>query len=301
MSHVSPTSFASNVLPLTVQQQDPLILLEELFELSLGITKETSLKIDKNMQELLEGLAKIIEVVSKNKVEEIKKELDAFVKKLEKQKKGSVLQKFLKALGVLALALAAVSTVVNPTPASAVLLALTFAMVLEPMISGAAGSKSVVESGMQKLIQALSDKIGTTAGAICSALLVCMLAFVLCSAATGLAARFAATAANSASKSVLTKLFDFLNVIRNDKNTLNNFHAIFNSAEAGVLLAQGVLQMELAKVRLDIAKYVQQGDLSRADFQLVEQIFQMLQEVLENKQSFRTEHRSSSTSLLLTK
>ena len=144
----------------------------------------------------------------KAKVAKVKEQVEDYLEKLDQSRKANGLQKFFKALGILGFILAIVAAVFVPTPMTIGLLVVATAMFLEPLISNAAGSESILESGMKAMFEALNDAVGPVGAAILASVIMLAVALLAASAvAAGVSMMTTGmSAAMQAAKTFLTEI-----------------------------------------------------------------------------------------------
>lgn len=216
--------------------------------------------------EKLSDFAGILERAEGEKLNRIKKHLDEYIAHMEKAKKAEKLGGILKALGFLGLILAAIMTVLTPSPMSLALLVVAIAMAFEPLLAEAAGSESIIQKSMSALAKALGDKFGEVGGMI-AAMLVVMASMVALSVGVGAGvSAIGSSMANTtgrmatATQSItgaFRNLFSDMNLTERQVMALRKFMGAIESsvlaAMAGVQAGQGVVRFQAAELFKDVA------------------------------------------------
>lgn len=216
--------------------------------------------------EKMSDFAGILERAEGEKLNRIKKHLDEFIAHLEKAKKAEKLGGILKALGFLGLILAAIMTVLTPSPMSIALLVVAIAMAFEPLLAEAAGSESLIQKTMSGLAKALSEALGEVGGMIATMLIV-MAAMVVMSvgAGAGISALSNAVAGGASRMAAATQtvtsafrnLFSDLALTERQVLALRKFMGAIEGsvllAMSGVQTGQGVARFQAAELFKEVA------------------------------------------------
>lgn len=255
-----------------------------------------------NNREAMQQFFEILSNGDKNKAAYMMEILEKNLDQLKKQSKAKGLKIFMKILSVIAIVLAALVVLINPTPFAVAMLLISLAMFVEPMIADAAGYDSLVNSAFKELFEVFKDMgMPVWAAAILMAVLVVVLVLVSAYglaalgkllAETGgkifqglstLAATGSGTAANAAGTTtkaaetlmkVLNDLMTWLKsfVTENVKNIVFAADMVSLTASTGLELGQGILKFDVSKSQVEIDKLmafvdmiVQSMDLTRED------------------------------------
>lgn len=202
--------------------------------------------------------------------------LDEYIKQLQKQRKSSGLQKFLKALGPIGMVIAAVAAFIAPSPLTIALLVVAVAMFLEPMISKAAGAESLIEQGMEEIFKGLKDTLGPVAAAVVAALLLILIVILATVAiAAGLTAASAATSTSTASAGAtaqaltqfmkeLPKLLGQAFTSSLDPAKTQQLQLFLEFAQGVILAVQAGIQIDVALINFEIAKLMRAFGVEQA-------------------------------------
>lgn len=117
-----------------------------------------------------------------------------FMEQCKKSRKGGLLAKIGRALGIIAFCFAVVAVVVAPSPLTLSLCVMSAVLVFEPMISEAAGKESLVNQGMAALLKCCIEAFGKEAGV---AVAVIALVVITVAATALMAAAFSALASGA--------------------------------------------------------------------------------------------------------
>jgi len=210
------------------------------------------------------------------KAEHAIKQMDEYIKQLQKQRKSSGLQKFLKALGPIGMVIAAVAAFIAPSPLTIALLVVAVAMFLEPMISKAAGAESLIEQGMEEIFKGLKDTLGPVAAAVVAALLLILIVILATVAiAAGLTAASAATSTSTASAGAtaqaltqfmkeLPKLLGQAFTSSLDPAKTQQLQLFLEFAQGVILAVQAGIQIDVALINFEIAKLMRAFGVEQA-------------------------------------
>lgn len=261
--------------------------------------------LQKIMQANAEAMEQFFVILSngdKNKAAYMMEVLNKNLEQLEKQEKSKGLNIFLKILSVVALVLAALVVLINPTPFAVAMLLISIAMFMEPMVADAAGYESLVGKAFKEIFEVFKDMgMPVWAAAILMAVLVIVLvivsayglaalgkllaefggkAFQMLSTVAATGSTTAANAAGSATKAaetvakIINDLMTWLKsfVTDNIKNIIFAADMVSLTASSGAELAQGVLkfqvtesQVEMDKLQAFVDMIVNSLDLTRED------------------------------------
>lgn len=207
------------------------------------------------------------------KAEHVIKQVDEYIKQLEKQRKSSGLQKFLKALGPIGIVVAALAAFIAPSPLTVAMLVVAVAMFLEPMISKAAGAESIMEQGMGEIFKGLNDALGPVGAAIVAAmLLVVILVLATAAIAAGLAVFNAASSATAttASQALMQFLKELPKLIGQtfscgmDPAKTKQLQLFLEFAQSTILMVQAGIQVDVALINFEVAKLMRGFNIEQA-------------------------------------
>lgn len=213
------------------------------------------------------------------KAEKVIEQVNEFLEALEKSKKASGLKKFFDALGAFGVALAMISAVLAPSPATIALVVIAIALFIEPMISAAAGQDSLIAKGTSALVEALSEFMGPEAAAVVATLLVVMVLLIVtkgpkvlcdllknCSSTRLQAVRQMAT-------QLPAQVSRFLGTSVNSSKSVA-FRVFLERLESLVMLAQAGVQVPMATLQYEAA-------VMMAEYQFDEALIAALQAILD--------------------
>ena len=261
MGTVAATELPSLPVSLDVEGGDVYEMLAEHMVSTLKMVRDT-------VATYLEGLSG----AERARAEHAIKQMNEYIEKLEKQRKSSGLQKFLKALGPIGLIIAAIAAFIAPSPMTIALLVVAVALFLEPMISKAAGAQSIVEQGMGEIFKGLSEVMGPVAAAVIAAvLLLVIVIFATAAVAAGLALFNAtATTASTAMQAILQYLKDLPKLIMQaftttlDPAKTQKLQTFLEFAQSTILAAQAGIQVDMATINFEIAKLMRSFGIEQA-------------------------------------
>lgn len=261
MGTVAATELPSQPVSLDVEGGDVYEMLAEHMVSTLKMVRDT-------VATYLEGLSG----AERARAEHAIKQMNEYIEKLEKQRKSSGLQKFLKALGPIGLIIAAIAAFIAPSPMTIALLVVAVALFLEPMISKAAGAQSIVEQGMGEIFKGLSEVMGPVAAAVIAAvLLLVIVIFATAAVAAGLALFNAtATTASTAMQAILQYLKDLPKLIMQaftttlDPAKTQKLQTFLEFAQSTILAAQAGIQVDMATINFEIAKLMRSFGIEQA-------------------------------------
>lgn len=261
MGTVAATESPSQPVSLDVEGGDVYEMLAEHMVSTLKMVRDT-------VATYLEGLSG----AERARAEHAIKQMNEYIEKLEKQRKSSGLQKFLKALGPIGLIIAAIAAFIAPSPMTIALLVVAVALFLEPMISKAAGAQSIVEQGMGEIFKGLSEVMGPVAAAVIAAvLLLVIVIFATAAVAAGLALFNAtATTASTAMQAILQYLKDLPKLIMQaftttlDPAKTQKLQTFLEFAQSTILAAQAGIQVDMATINFEIAKLMRSFGIEQA-------------------------------------
>jgi hypothetical protein len=261
MGTVAVTESPSQSVSLDVEGGDVYEMLAEHMVSTLKMVRDT-------VATYLEGLSG----AERARAEHAIKQMNEYIEKLEKQRKSSGLQKFLKALGPIGLIIAAIAAFIAPSPMTIALLVVAVALFLEPMISKAAGAQSIVEQGMGEIFKGLSEVMGPVAAAVIAAvLLLVIVIFATAAVAAGLALFNAtATTASTAMQAILQYLKDLPKLIMQaftttlDPAKTQKLQTFLEFAQSTILAAQAGIQVDMATINFEIAKLMRSFGIEQA-------------------------------------
>lgn len=230
-----------------------------------------------------------LEGAERAKYEAIKTQVDEYLVQLEKSKNLSGLAKFFKALGGLGVALAFLTAILIPTPMTISLLIVSMVMVLEPLISNAAGAESLLERGMNEMFQGLSEIVGPVGAAVLGAVIILALTFV-CAAMLARGLSMIGSFANASAQtgnSLATLIPSYLSRMFNGTLSPAQNAAVIRFLEviqAAVLMAQGGLQIDMAMLQRDIAVILADLDVDQAIIDGMSRLIEMVTQDLQTWQ-----------------
>ncbi|WP_334118545.1 type III secretion system translocon subunit SctE [Limnobacter sp.] len=244
---------------------------EDIFFENLAIfTLDNLEKARDTLTELMKGL----EGTERNKVSYIRDQVDKFIEQLKKSKKGGILGKIFKALGIVGLILAALVACLVPTPMTIAVFAVALVMVMEPLLAEAAGHDSLIQKGMGEMMKGLSEVFGPIGGAIVGAIIILVLVLAITAAAAGgiSAAGSAIGQSTSATAQFLRQLPALLKNFITGELTVAQQGAILRfleAMEAAITMAQGGLQFEMGRLQLEIANLMHAFNIDQAFIDLI--------------------------------
>lgn len=241
------------------------------------ILADVTLNTLKVLRDTIETYMEGTQGAERAKLGAVKKQIEDYIASLEAAKKAGSLAKVLGALGKIGVALAFVCAIVAPSPMTIGLLVVSLAMMLEPMISDAAGEKSLIESGMGEMFSWLNDQVGSTAAIVLMSL--AMLAIVVASTA---AVSAGVSAAGAAASSVMQALRNFVTTFTlpmvgtiQQSPKLVQFLELLQST---MMLAQGGVQIDMAILQLKAAELMKDSEVGQAVIDALVQMIKMAQQ-----------------------
>jgi hypothetical protein len=241
------------------------------------ILADVTLNTLKVLRDTIETYMEGTQGAERAKLGAVKKQIEDYIASLEAAKKAGSLAKVLGALGKIGVALAFVCAVVAPSPMTIGLLVVSLAMMLEPMISDAAGEKSLIESGMGEMFSWLNDQVGSTGAIVLMSL--AMLAIVVASTA---AVSAGVSAAGAAASSVMQALRNFVTTFTlpmigtiQQSPKLVQFLELLQST---MMLAQGGVQIDMAILQLKAAELMKDSEVGQAVIDALVQMIKMAQQ-----------------------
>jgi len=241
------------------------------------ILADVTLNTLKVLRDTIETYMEGTQGAERAKLGAVKKQIEDYIASLEAAKKAGSLAKVLGALGKIGVALAFVCAVVAPSPMTIGLLVVSLAMMLEPMISDAAGEKSLIESGMGEMFSWLNDQLGSTGAIVLMSL--AMLAIVVASTA---AVSAGVSAAGAAASSVMQALRNFVTTFTlpmigtiQQSPKLVQFLELLQST---MMLAQGGVQIDMAILQLKAAELMKDSEVGQAVIDALVQMIKMAQQ-----------------------
>jgi hypothetical protein len=216
--------------------------------------------------------------VERNKVAYVKEQTEKFIEQLQKSKKAGVLGKVFKALGIVGTILAGMAAVLCPSPMTIAMFAVALVMTLEPMLADAAGYKSVIETGMGKMMEGLTNAFGPVGGAIVGALLIAAIMMLATTAVSG-GLSLAASALSRSTSAALGALKTIPNVLKNlllmqdlTQTQQATILRVLETIEASIVAAQTGVQFAHAKLNLEIANLMHAFQVDQAIIDLIENL-----------------------------
>lgn len=243
------------------------------FENLAKFTLDNLEKARDTLGELMKGL----NGVERSKVAYVKEQTEKFIEQLQKSKKAGILGKVFKSLGIVGTILAGLAAVLFPSPMTIAMFTVALVMTLEPMIADAAGYDSLIEKGMGEMMKGLTEVFGTVGGVIVGALLMALI-LVAATAATagGLSALSSSmSSAGSATGQFIAKLPTMLrSMIVGDLTEAQQaaLMRVLETIEASLSIAQGGVQIEMAKLNLEVAKLMYAFQLDQALIDLIDNL-----------------------------
>lgn len=231
---------------------------------------EHTIQILKLVRQTMESYLDSLSAAEKTRAEHAIKQMNDYIKQLEKQRKTSGLQKFLKALGPIGLVIAALAAILCPSPMTIALLVVAIFMFLEPLISKAAGAESIIEKGMGLIFKALSEVMGPIAAAVVAAILLIIIAVVATAAIGAGISMFTSSASLATMEAMaqfakeLPKLLQQAFASSLDPAKSQKLQAFFEFSQSVILSAQAGVQIDMAMINFEIAKLMHAFELEQA-------------------------------------
>lgn len=268
------TDFSLNVPPTVslsgVPEEEQDIFFEHLAQFTLDNLEKSR----DTLSELMKGLSG----VERNKVAYVKEQTEHFIDQLKKAHKAGILGKVFKALGIVGTVLAGLAAVLCPSPMTIAMFAVALVMTLEPMLADAAGYKSVVETGMGKMMEGFSKIFGnsvggTVASAIAMTVIIALLTY---GTAAGLGAVGTAVGQSTAAsmqflRQIPTVLKNFLTGNLTETQMANTMR-LLEAVEASLVIAQGGVKVEQSRLNWDVAKLMYAVQADQALIDLIENL-----------------------------
>lgn len=252
---------------------------EKIYEILAEYFTESLNLVQDSLKSYIDTLSK----TQKNRAEAIKKQVDEFVKQLEKARKMSGLAKFFKALGALGAALAIITAVLIPTPMTIAIAVVSVAMLLDQAISAAAGQdKSLMDKAMGKLMEGLTELTGSP---IAAAILAGVFLLILVLACTSAAAKgigslgSAIASGTSRAAEATSSLMDaFKSLFSASLTTAQEANVLFflEILQSTIMLAQAGVGVDMAVIQFQAAKLMRDYDIDKALIEAMNQIISML-------------------------
>lgn len=193
-------------------------------------------------------------------------EAKTFQEQLVKAEKANKKSKIMKALGVIGTVIAAIMTVIAPSPLSVAMLVAAVAMTLEPIMADLMGYESVIEKMMEGIQKGMTDAFGKTGGMIATILVMATVAIGSASLATKFGAQLGTAACKQFTQVAggLAKLKDTLmsgfkhlmntKLLKNMKLdiTVAQERAVqrfFDAIQTGIVFGQSGVQIDYAIVK----------------------------------------------------
>jgi hypothetical protein len=215
------------------------------------------------------------------KLAAVKTQIADWLASMEKAKQAGGLAKAFAALGKVGVALAFVCAIVAPSPMTIGLLAVSLVFMLEPIISDAAGEKSLIESGMGEMLTWLKDQVGSTAAIV----LTCFIMTAVLVACTA-AASAGVSALGSAASSMVQAMRNFmaglsLPMLGSIQQTpkLVQFLEMIQST---MMLAQAGVQIDMAILQLKAAQLMEKSEIGQAVIDALVRMIKMAQDDMYN-------------------
>lgn len=274
MTVAQTSAYSLQINPHDIQNHPDKIyeLLAEYFTESLNLVQDS-------LKSYIDTLSKS----QKNRAEAIKKQVDEFVKQLEKARKMSGLAKFFKALGALGAALAIITAVLIPTPMTIAIAVVSVAMLLDQAISAAAGQdKSLMDKAMGKLMEGLTELTGSP---IAAAILTGVFLLILVLACTSAAAKgigslgSAIASGTSRAAEATSSLMDaFKSLFSASLTTAQEANVLFflEILQSTIMLAQAGVGVDMAVIQFQAAQLMRDYDIDKALIEAMNQIISML-------------------------
>jgi len=193
-------------------------------------------------------------------------EAKTFQEQLAKSEKANKKSKIMKALGVIGTIIAAIMTVIAPSPMSVAMLVAAVAMTLEPIMADLMGYESVIEQMMQGIQKGMTEAFGKTGGLIATVLVMAAVAIGSATLATKFGAQLGTAACRQFThvaeglaklKEMLMSGFRYLGNTRMLQNlklemTIAQENAVqrfFDAIQTGIVFAQSGVQIDYAIVK----------------------------------------------------
>lgn len=252
---------------------------EKIYELLADYFTESLNLVQHSLKAYIDTLSKS----QKNRAEAIKKQVEEFVKQLEKARKASGLAKFFKALGALGAALAIITAVLIPTPMTIAIAVISVAMLLDQAISAAAGQdKSLMDKAMGKLMEGLTELTGSPIAAAVLAGVFLLLMVLVCTsaAAKGIGSLGSAIASGTSRAAEATSsLMDaFKSLFSASLTTTQEANVLFflEMLQSSIMLAQAGVGVDIAAIQFQAAQLMRDYDIDKALIEAMNQIIAML-------------------------
>ena len=231
---------------------------------------EHTVQILKLVRQTMESYLDSLSAAEKTRAEHAIQQMNDYIEQLERQRKTSGLQAFLKALGPIGLIIAALAAILCPTPMTIALLVVAVFMFLEPLISKAAGAQSIIEKGMGQIFNALNEVMGPIAAAVVAAILMIIIA-VAATAAIGAGISMFTSSAALATMEAMAQFIKELPKLLNqafasslDPAKSQKLQAFFEFSQSVILAAQAGVQIDMALINFEIAKLMHSFELEQA-------------------------------------
>ena len=183
--------------------------------------------------------------------------------------------KIMKALGVIGTVIAAIMTVIAPSPLSVAMLVAAVAMTLEPIMADLMGYDSVVEKMMEGIQKGMQDAFGEVGGIIATVLVMAVIAIGSASLATKFGAQVGTMAARqftqvagglSKLKQILTNGFKhlmntkLLQNLRVDMTVAQQsaVQRFFDAIQTGIVFSQSGVQIDYSIVKKAAAELMKE-------------------------------------------
>lgn len=244
--------------------------------------------------------------VSEKKIVEMTiQEAKTFQEQLAKQEKANKKSKIMKALGVIGTILAAIMTVIAPSPLSVALLVASVAMTLEPIMADLMNYDSLVEKMMEGLQKGMTDAFGQVGGIVATVLVMAVVAIGSASLAAKFGAQVGSMAARQFSQVAggLSKLKEMLtNGFRHLMNTrlLQNLRVdmtvaqeravqrFFDAIQTAIVFSQSGVQIDYALVKKAGAELMKELNIQGNEIGFWNDMVDMLKSDVESTMQSRT-------------
>ncbi len=207
-----------------------------------------------------------MEGAQQQRTEKLIESIDKQLKAIEKEKTSGILKVFADILGALAMIFTIAATILAPTPAMFLVLAMTMFMYLEPLIANANGDSSIVAQGMNAIMQPLIEKLGPVLGPVVGVLLIVAACILVTKSLGG-----AKSAINASSNATAVRCREVVNeLIKYVRTSCGNMTPAQQAALLKYLeviasclqMGQGVMMGAMEKVIYDGAVLMEEfGDL----------------------------------------
>lgn len=266
---------------------DPFDFIMEDSALSCKVVEEFGEFLVTNMTLAREAVQHFVDGMKgaeKAKAEMVLHQIDDYIKQLHKAAKLKGLRAFLKILGPLGLALAALAAVICPSPMTIALLVVCLVMFLEPMISKATGHDSLIEKGIGELFKKLMEAMPPAAAGVLAAVVVLVLV-VACTAALAAGMSAAASFVSSSTSlcegmgAILSKLPQILGeALKNgltpaQEAQIRLFLEFFQSI---IMAAQGGVSIDVALLNKKVAELLAACQMDQADIDAWTKLIDMI-------------------------